>query len=90
MRFEVIKDVLIQIDAVQSGTSVPTFHGILIETPRCSEKSVRFYQILWRHAVKNSLMQLRVTVQDMKEIGEVEIQAILLGCMYLYKHHVAQ
>ena len=41
-----------QTDALQSGTSVPTFHGNLMEPARCSQTSVYFYQMSRRHAAQ--------------------------------------
>ena len=67
--FEVLTDVIMQTDALQSGTIVLTLHWNLREPTRCSETSVYFYQMLRRHAVHNSFMQVRAPVQAMKEIG---------------------
>jgi len=80
VRFEVPSAVIMQTDALQSGTSVPTFHGNLMEPTRCSETSVT---VLRRHSVQNSFMQLRVPMRAMKEIDEEQAQVTSLGCTSL-------
>ena len=74
---------IMQTDALQSGTSVPTLHGNLMERARRSETMVYFYQMLRCHAVQNSFMQLRVPVQVTKEMGGVQAEVTLLGCTSL-------
>jgi len=71
--FEVLTAVIIQTDTLQSGTNVFTLHGNLMEPARCSETSVYFYQILRRHVVHNSFMQVRDPMQVTKEIGGVQV-----------------
>jgi hypothetical protein len=54
VRWEVLTAEIMQTDALKSCTSVPTFHGKMMEPSGCSKTSVRFYQMLRRHAVRNS------------------------------------
>jgi hypothetical protein len=50
----------------------------------------RFYQMLRRHAVKNSFNAGKIhCARHEGNWSGVEIQAILLGGTYLNKHHVA-
>ena len=64
---------IMQTGALQSGTSVLMLQGKMMEPARCSETSVYFYQMLRRHAIQNSFMQVIASVQAKKEIGGVEV-----------------